>query len=266
MRPGPVKRRHTGGFATAGPNQSLSFTPPDRGREAAPTVLSGDREIRAAVPAALATLVISGGIRAYGMALEYWEVVVALFLATGIAALAGRLALQSWEHVQVSRLAREGRLLERWWAVIGELPADALSDPVRRALGAIMHQHLRCAQHIQPDHPFFSTQGEQIARFIAERPAGAGRRLKGTDRQRAIAALEECRLLLSRCRADGGVTRREIVLCQAAVSRKLTDLEFLRQQTSLGADNLRRVTRAIDSANRLWSDQPPASNSTLPTQ
>lgn len=200
------------------------------------------------------------------MALEYWELVVALFAATGIAALAGRLALQTWERMQVSRLAREGRLLERWWAVIGELPADALSAPVRRALGAIMQQHLRCAQQIQPDHPFLDTQGEQIARFVVERPAGAGRRLKGTDRQRAIAALEECRILLNRCRADGPVTRREIVLCQAAVLRKLTELEFLQRQTSVGADNLRRMTRAIDSANRLWNDQSPASSSTLPTQ
>lgn len=207
-----------------------------------------------------------GGIRAHGMALEYWELVVALFAATGIAALAGRLALQTWERMQVSRLAREGRLLERWWAVIGELPADALSAPVRQALGAIMHLHLRCAQQIQPDHPFLNTQAEQIARFIVERPAGTGRRLKGTDRQRAIAALEECRILLNRCRADGPVTRREIVICQAAVLRKLTELEFLQRQASLGADNLRRVTRAIDSANRLWSNQSPASSSTLPTQ
>ncbi|MDZ7670963.1 MAG: hypothetical protein U5Q16_16645 [Gammaproteobacteria bacterium] len=200
------------------------------------------------------------------MALEHWQLVVALFVATGIAALAGRLALQAWERVQMSRLAREGRLLERWWAVIGELPADALSDPVRRALGAIMHQHLDCAQQIQPDHPFLNTQGAQIARFIVDRPAAVGRHLKGADRQRAIAALEACRLLLSQTRADAGVTRQEIVLCQVAVARKLTELEFLRQQTALGADNLRRVTRAIDSANRVWSHQPPASSSSLPTQ
>lgn len=200
------------------------------------------------------------------MALEHWQLVVALFVATGIVALAGRLALQAWERVQMSRLAREGRLLERWWAVIGELPADALSDPVRRALGAIMHQHLDCAQQIQPDHPFLNTQGAQIARFIADRPAAVGRHLKGADRQRAIAALEACRLLLSQTRADAGVTRQEIVLCQVAVARKLTELEFLRQQTALGADNLRRVTRAIDSANRVWSHQPPASSSSLPTQ
>jgi len=200
------------------------------------------------------------------MALEHWEQVVVLFMATGVAAFAGRLILQARERVQMSRLAREGRLLERWWAVIGELPADALSDPVRRALGAIMHQHLRCAQRIQPKHPFLNAQSAQIARFMAERPAGVGRRLKGTDRQRAIAALEECQRLLNRCRADDPVTRQDIVLCQAAVSRKLTELEFLQQQTALGADNLRRMTRAIDSANRLWSNQPPASNSSLPTQ
>lgn len=200
------------------------------------------------------------------MALEYWELVVALFAATGTAAFAGRLALQAWERVLMSRLAREGRLLERWWAVIGELPADTLSDPVRRALGAIMHQQLKCAQHIQPDHPFLNAQSEQIARFVAERPAGIGRRLKGSDRQRAIAALEESQILLGRCRADDLVSRREIVLCQAAVLRKLTELEFLQRQASLGADNLRRMTQAIDSANRLWSDQPPASSSTLPTQ
>lgn len=200
------------------------------------------------------------------MALEHWEWLVALFAAAGFAALAGRLALQAWERVQMSRLAREGRLLERWWAVLGELPADTLSDPVRRALGAIMHRHLQWAQHIQPDHPFLKDQGEQIARFIAERPAGVRRRLNGEDRQRAIAALKECQLTLNGCHADGAVTRREIVLCQVAVSRKLTELEFLQRQTTLGPDNLRRVTRAIDSANRQWSNQPSASSSSLPTQ
>jgi hypothetical protein len=200
------------------------------------------------------------------MALEPWQLVVLLCAATGTAALALRLALQSWERWQMSRLDRQGRLLERWWAVIAQLPADMLNDPLRRAIGGIMHQHLRRAQRLQPDHPYLRAQREHIARFMGQAPAGAPRP-RGEQRVRALSAVKDFEALLDGVAPDRLVTQHDLVLCRAAAARTSTELEFLqRQQSALTPEHLRRVTRAIESANRLWGNQLPDSNSRLPTQ
>lgn len=200
------------------------------------------------------------------MALEHWHLVALLSAATGITAFTVRLALQVWEHWQMSRLDRQGRLLERWWAVIADLPPEMLSNPVRRAIGGMLLQHLQRARRLQPNHPYLRAQREQIARFIGQAPTRAPR-LRGVQRQQAISAVTEFTALLNGVAADRLVSHHDIVRCRAAAARTLTELEFLqRQQSALTPEHMRRVTRAIDSANRLWGSQLPASNSRLPTQ
>jgi len=179
--------------------------------------------------------------------MQPWELVAVTSTAVGSAALAARYGLRVWSLYQLKILARESHALQRWWAVIGELPAELLSQPLRCTLGRIMYQRLKRARRIQPDHPFLRMQLLQIARFIGRTPRDGGRRLTGATRARAIGALTELHRLLGESAADKLISPVELVRCQVNVNRALTELEFAHyRQAALQAEFLRRIPQAIE--------------------
>jgi len=177
--------------------------------------------------------------------------VVAGCSAVGIAALAVRLLLRVIDGVQERRLDREGRALQRWWAVLGDLPAEVHTPPLRRLLGRIMTRSLEAAARVSPGHPYLSGQRDEINRFIGGGAVGTAirgprNRDHRQDRERHVRALQELLRLLEHSAGDRLVTTVELVSARAAASRALTELEFLAvRQSNLQADALRRVTRAI---------------------
>lgn len=200
------------------------------------------------------------------MALHIWHLVIPACIAVGAAALTGRYGLHVWAQHQLNRLTRESAGLSRCWSIIGDLPATALTEPVRNALGALMQACLQRARRIQPDHPFLLNQQHRIERFVEEAPARAGRPSRAA-RQRAICALRELEQLLADPGSDRVVPKPDLVASRAAVSHQITEIEFLSDQGAvLQADYLRRVTRALDASQGLWVGQLPGPSKALPTQ
>lgn len=176
-----------------------------------------------------------------------WELVAMLSTGVGGLALAGRYTLRAWSLYQLKVLARESHALHRWWSVIAELPAELLTQPLRCTLGRIMYQHVKRARRVQPEHPFLRAQLLQVARFIGRTPRDAGRRLTGTTREKAIAALTELNGMLFESEARQMITRGEMARCAASVSQALTQLEFAHyRQAALQAEYLHRVPQAIE--------------------
>ncbi len=114
-----------------------------------------------------------------------------------------------------------------------------------------MVRRLEMAARANPDHPFLRAQREEIARFtggaVLSRPIRSARsRGHAADRARHIRALEDLLELLDGSAADRLVTAVELASGVAAVSRALTELEFLAShQATVETDALRRMTRAI---------------------
>jgi hypothetical protein len=179
--------------------------------------------------------------------MQPWELVAALSTAVGGLALAGRYTLRLWCLRQLRTLALESLALQRWWAVIGELPAELLTQPLRCTLGRIMYQRLKRARRIQPEHPFLRAQLLQIARFIGRTPRDDGRRLTGAARQQAIDALTELHKLLNESAAEQLISNTDLARCESGVAQALTQLELAHyRQAALQAEYLRRIPQAID--------------------
>jgi hypothetical protein len=180
------------------------------------------------------------------MALEPWQLVVALSIGIGALALTARLALQAFSLYQLRVLTHESDALQRWWGAIGQLPAEMLSQQLRCTLGRIMYQRLKRARRIQPDHPFLRDQQLQIARFIGRTPASDGRRLTGMAREHARAALDDLERVLAESAADGLISGAELAACEAGVAKSLMELEIVHyRQAALQAEYLQRIPQAI---------------------
>jgi len=203
------------------------------------------------------------------MTLEPWVIVVAGCTAVGAVALAARQLLRLIASVQERRLQREGRALQRWWGVLGDVPADVLTPPLRRLLGRIMTRCLHAAARVGRDHPYLRGQRDEINRFIGGHTIGnairsARGRGQAQARERHMPALQELLTLLDHSAADRLVSTVELASARSAVSRALNELEFLAaRQPNLEADALRRMTRALDSGAAPWGRQ---SSSAFPTQ
>jgi hypothetical protein len=179
--------------------------------------------------------------------MQPWELVAVMSTAVGGLALAGRYVLRVWSLHQLRTLARESLALQQWWAVIGELPAELLTQPLRCTLGRIMYQRLKRARRIQPQHPFLRVQLLQIARFIGRTPRHDGRRLTGAAREQAIGALTELYKLLRESAAKKLISNADLMRCEASVSLALTQLEFVHyRQAALQAEYLQRFPQAIE--------------------
>lgn len=194
--------------------------------------------------------------------------VVAGGTAVGAVALAARQLLRLLGSHQERRLAREGGALLRWWAVLGDVPAEVLTPPLRRLIGRIMNRRLAAAGRVSPAHPYLQAQREEINRFMGGGAVGtvsrSGRRGLEQDRRRRIQALAALFELLEHSTPDRLVSAGELASGRAAVARALSELEFLAtRQTNLEADALRRVTRAIGHGASPWRRQ---SSNALPTQ
>jgi hypothetical protein len=188
--------------------------------------------------------------------------------AAGAVALAARQLLRLLGRYQERRLAREGRALVRWWTVLGDVPAEVLTPPLRRLIGRIMSRRLAAAGRVSPAHPYLQAQREQINRFMGGSAVGTATRSARSgleqDRRRRIQALEALLELLEHSATDRLVSAGELASGRAAVARALGELEFLAtRQTNLEADALRRVTRAIGNGAAPWTRQ---SSNALPTQ
>ncbi|MFU8816679.1 MAG: hypothetical protein ACNA7W_15130 [Pseudomonadales bacterium] len=181
------------------------------------------------------------------MTVELWQLVVVICVAVGAVAWAGRYALHAWSLYQLKVLAHESYALQRWWDVLGQLPAEVLSQPLRCTLGRIMYQRLKRARRVQPDHHFLRDQQLQIARFIGRTPGDDGRRLTGAARQQAMAALGDLKRVLDESVSDGLISQAELERCEAGVAQSLTALEFAHyRQAALQAEYLQRIPQAID--------------------
>lgn len=179
--------------------------------------------------------------------MQPWELVAVASTAVGGAALVARYLLRAWSLRQLRVLARESLALQRWWTVIGELPAELLTQPVRCTLGRIMYRRLKRARRIQPDHPYLRAQLLQIARFIGRTPRDEGRRLTGSDRAQAIEALNDLKRMLSESAAENLVPTGELARCERDVSEAVTRLEIAHyRQAALQAEFLRRIPQAIE--------------------
>jgi len=194
--------------------------------------------------------------------------VVAGSTALGAITLAARPLLRLLGGYQERRLDREGRALLRWWAVLGEVPAEVLTPPLRRLIGRIMSRRLAAAGRVSPAHPCLQTQRDEINRFMGGSTLGtatrSARRGLEQDRRLRIQALAALLELLEHSAPDRLVSAGELASGRAAVARALSELEFLAtRQTNLEADALRRVTRAIGNGATPWRRQ---SSNALPTQ
>ncbi|HEX7037097.1 MAG TPA: hypothetical protein VF210_15085 [Pseudomonadales bacterium] len=179
--------------------------------------------------------------------MQPWELMAAACAAVGMLALAGRWGLRAWSLRQLRVLARESLALQRGWAVISELPAELLTQPLRCTLGRIMYQRVKRARRVQPDHPFLRAQTLQIARFIGRTPRSDGRRLTGAAREQAIDALSELYRLLRDSAHERLITRDELARSEQNIEQTLTRLEFLHyRQAALQAEALRRTPQAIE--------------------
>jgi hypothetical protein len=180
------------------------------------------------------------------MTLEPWQLVVAVSTSLGGSAMAVRLALRAWSRRQLQQLMRDSEQLERWWQVIGELPAEVLSLSLRCMLGRVMYQRLKRARRIRADHPFLQSQQLQIARFIGRTPREDGRRLTGAAREQALGAVAQLEALLAQSVADGLTSRAERERCETTVFEALTTLEVAHcRQAALQAEYLRRLPQAV---------------------
>lgn len=204
-----------------------------------------DLPLRSEICGLVYTSLIEGRL-AVEMTVEPWQLVAAITTAVGVLAMAGRHALQAWSLHQLKVLAHESYALQRWWEVLGQLPAEVLSQSLRCTLGRIMYQRLKRARRVQPDHPFLRDQQLQIARFIGRAPWDDGRRLTGTAREQALIALGDLRRVLDESAADGLISQVELDRCEASVAHSLTALEFAHyRQAALQAEYLERIPQAI---------------------
>jgi hypothetical protein len=180
------------------------------------------------------------------MMIEPWQWLVIVSTGIGTLALAARHGLQAWSLYQLKILAHETDALQRWWGVIGQLPAEMLSQSLRCTLGRIMYQRLKRARRIRPDHPFLRDQQLQIARFIGRAPVSDGRRLTGMARAQTMVALGDLKRVLDESAADGLISQGELMNCEASVAKTLTELEFAHyRQAALQAEYLQRIPQAI---------------------
>ncbi|MEQ8857593.1 MAG: hypothetical protein RIC56_03000 [Pseudomonadales bacterium] len=197
------------------------------------------------------------------MMVEYWDLVVIVSAAVGGLCLILRQGLRALQRRQMQRLASDVRALQRCWETIADVPADLLDGPFRQTIGRIMLNRLGSARRLQPQHPFLATQRAQIDRFVAEASSHGARRATETQ---TLSALNDLLGLLQQPGTARAVPTPERIAAEAAVSRQLTQLEFLRdQRASVESDYLRRVTRAL-GAGRTVAAQLPGGNRAFPTQ
>lgn len=192
------------------------------------------------------TLYIWDGLCQGKKTMQPWELVAAVSTTVGACALAGRCGVRAWGRYQLGVLARESQALQRWWAVIGELPVELLSQPLRNTVGRVLYQRLKRARRVQPDHPFLRVQILQIARFINRGARDQGWRLTGVTREKTVAAFAELHRLLDESAAERLISSTDLARCEASVAQALTQLEFAHyRQAALQAEFLRRTPQAI---------------------
>lgn len=175
-----------------------------------------------------------------------WLTISALCALAGLCALIGRFVLKAWSLRQLKILSRESLGIRHCWALLDQLPAELLTQPLRMTFGKIMYVRLKRAQKVRPEHPFLRDQQLQIAQLIGTRQGGRIEPLNARAREEALEALQALKAVLEESAADRIINELEHDRCALRLDEALSSLQLSHyKQAALEAEYLQRIPQAI---------------------